>query len=58
VLATRLGTHAADLAAAGRHGTMVAMRGAKIDAVPLSEGCSEIRGVDDELYDVAQTFFG
>ena len=58
VLGTRFGVHAADLAAAGRHGTMVAMRGAKIDAVPLAEGCSEIRGVDPELYDVAQTFFG
>ena len=49
---------AADLAVAGRHGTMVAMRGAKIDAVPLAEGCAEIRGVDPELYGVAQTFFG
>jgi 6-phosphofructokinase 1 len=58
VLATRFGVHAADLAVAGRHGTMVAMRGAKIDAVPLAEGCAEIRGVDPELYDVAQTFFG
>ena len=58
VLGTRMGVHAADLAAAGEHGTMVAMRGAKIDAVPLSEGCSEIRGVDPELYNVAQTFFG
>ncbi len=58
VLATRLGAHAADLAAEGRHGTMVAMRRAEIVAVPLAEGCAEIRGVDPELYDVAQTFFG
>ena len=58
VLATRLGAKAADLAAEGQHGTMVAMRGAEIVAVPLSEGCAEIRGVDQPLYDVAQTFFG
>ncbi len=58
VLATRLGAKAADLAAEGRHGTMVAMRGADITAVPLAEGCAEIRGVDQALYDVAETFFG
>ena len=58
VLGTRFGTHAADLAAEGKHGVMVAMQGAKIVSVPLADGCSEIRGVDPELYDVAQTFFG
>jgi 6-phosphofructokinase 1 len=58
VLGTRFGVHAADLAESGRHGTMVAMRGAKIEAVPLAVGCSEIRGVDPDLYDVAETFFG
>jgi 6-phosphofructokinase 1 len=58
VLATRLGVKAADLAAEGRHGTMVAMQGAEMVAVPLAEGCAEIRGVDPHLFDVAQTFFG
>jgi len=58
VLGTRMGVHAADLAAAGEHGTMVALRGARIDSVPLAEGCSEIRGIDPDLYNVAQTFFG
>jgi len=58
VLATRLGAKAADLAAEGQHGTMVAMRNANIVGVPLAEGCAEIRGVDDELFSVAQSFFG
>ena len=58
VLATRLGAKAADLAVEGQSGVMVAMQGAKIVPVPLALGCSEIRGVDDEIYDVAETFFG
>jgi 6-phosphofructokinase 1 len=58
VLATRFGAKAADLAAEGQHGVMVAMRNAGIVGVPLAEGCAEIRGVDEELYRVAQSFFG
>jgi 6-phosphofructokinase 1 len=58
VLATRFGVKAADLAAEGQHGVMVAMRNADIVGVPLAEGCAEIRGVDDELFRVAQSFFG
>jgi 6-phosphofructokinase 1 len=58
VLGTRLGAKAADLAVAGESGLMVAMQGAQIVPVPLSVGCAEIRGVDPDLYDVAETFFG
>ncbi|MBU1866674.1 MAG: 6-phosphofructokinase, partial [Actinobacteria bacterium] len=58
VLATRLGAKAADLAAEGASGIMVALRGAAIVPVPLEEACADIRGVDAELYDVARTFFG
>ncbi|MEE9581860.1 MAG: ATP-dependent 6-phosphofructokinase [Acidimicrobiia bacterium] len=58
VLATRLGSKAAELAVAGESGVMVAMRGAQIVPVPLEEACAEIRGVDPELFDVASTFFG
>ena len=58
VLATRLGAKAADLAAEGASGVMVAMRGAEIVPVPLAEACADIRGVDDELFGVARTFFG
>ena len=58
VLATRFGTKAADLAIAGEHNVMVALRGAKIVPVPLEEACAEVRGVDLELFEVASTFFG
>ncbi len=58
VLATRFGVTAADLAAAGRYGEMVALRGTEMLGVPLAEACSGIRGVPDELVDVAATFYG
>lgn len=58
VLATRLGAAAADLAAEGKRGVMVALRGARIVEVPLAEACAEPRGVDAELYAVARTYFG
>lgn len=58
VLATRLGAAAADLAAEGKLRTMVALRGSQIVDVALEEGCSEVRGVDAELYAVARSFFG
>jgi hypothetical protein len=37
---------------------MVAARGTEIVPVPLAEACAEIRGVDETLFGVAQTFFG
>ncbi len=58
VLATRLGAAAADLALAGESGVMVALKSTQIEAVPLAEACAKIRGVDEELYRTAQTFFG
>ncbi len=58
VLATRLGVAAADYAAAGTSGVMTALRGTQIVPVPLEDACSGIRGVDEELYGVARTFFG
>ena len=58
VLGTRFGSRAADLAVEGASGVMVALRGAAIVAVPLEEACSGIRGVDEDLFDVARTFFG
>lgn len=57
VLATRLGVAAADFAIAGKTGVITAVRGMEIAAVPMEEACSEIRGVSDELYDTAATFF-
>ncbi len=58
VLATRFGVAAADLAIDRRSGLMVAARGTEIVPVPLAEACAEIRGVDETLFGVAQTFFG
>lgn len=58
VLGTRLGVAAADLAVAGTHSVMVAVKGPNIVPVPLDEACANIRGVDAATYDVAKTFFG
>ena len=58
VLATRLGVGAADFAIEGQSGVMAALRSESIVAVPLSEAVDSIRGVPDELYETAQSFFG
>jgi len=58
VLATRLGVGAADFAVEGRSGVMAALRSESIVAVPLSEAVDSIRGVPDQLYETAQSFFG
>jgi 6-phosphofructokinase 1 len=55
VLGSRLGVAAADLAAAGRFGRMVALRGTAIVDVPLEEACGAIRPVPAEVLDVART---
>jgi len=58
VLATRLGVGAADFAVEGQSGVMAALRSESIVAVPLSEAVDSIRGVPDELYETAHSFFG
>ena len=58
VLATRLGVGAADFAIEGQSGVMAALRSESIVAVPLSEAVDSIRGVPDELYETAHSFFG
>ena len=57
VLGTRFGAAAADLAIAGESRVMVAVRGGEMVAVPLAEACESIRGVDEDLYDLAAVFF-
>jgi 6-phosphofructokinase 1 len=42
----------------GEFGKMAALRGKDIVAVSLSEATDELKTVDDELYEVARTFFG
>jgi ATP-dependent phosphofructokinase / diphosphate-dependent phosphofructokinase len=58
VLATRFGLHAIDAAAAGRWGTMTALRGTEIQLVELSEATAELKTVPPSLYEEAEVFFG
>jgi phosphofructokinase-like protein len=58
VLASRLGVTAADFAIDGLTNVMVAIRGTEMVPIPLAEATSGIRGVPEELYATAQTFFG
>jgi phosphofructokinase-like protein len=58
VLATRLGLKAADAAHEARWGVMPALRGTRIELVPLSEAVADLRTVPVEDYEAAETFFG
>jgi phosphofructokinase-like protein len=58
VLATRFGIAAIDLASSGAWGRMVALRGSDIADCPLDEAVSDIKRVPDDLYEVAEVFFG
>jgi phosphofructokinase-like protein len=58
VLATRFGVAAIDAASDGKTGQMVALRGTEIVLIPLSEAVGEPKVVGDDLYAVAEVFFG
>jgi 6-phosphofructokinase 1 len=58
VLATRFGVAAMDAAAAGRFGTMVALRGGEIVETPLEQALGEPKLLDPALYETAGLFFG
>jgi ATP-dependent phosphofructokinase / diphosphate-dependent phosphofructokinase len=58
VLATRLGIAAIDAAHECRWGLMPALRGARIELVPLKEAVAELRVVPADEYEVAENFFG
>jgi 6-phosphofructokinase 1 len=58
VLGTRFGVAAMDAAAEGDFGRMVALRGTRIERVPLAEALAEPKLVDPELYETAEVFFG
>jgi len=57
-LATRFGLQAADAVAEGDFGTMMALRGTRIERVPLAEGTGQLKLVSPEEYAEAQVFFG
>jgi phosphofructokinase-like protein len=58
VLATRYGLKAANMVYAGAWGQMAALRGDRIEAVPLSAAVAQLKTVPDELYEQASAFFG
>jgi ATP-dependent phosphofructokinase / diphosphate-dependent phosphofructokinase len=58
VLATRLGLAAIDAAHDGRWGMMPALRGSRIELVPLRDAVAELRTVPPEEYEGAEVFFG
>ncbi len=58
VLGTRFGIFAAELVQKGEYGKMAALKGNKIIAVSLQDAVGKLKTVDDELYSVAEAFFG
>jgi 6-phosphofructokinase 1 len=58
VLATRLGAAAIDAAHQGRWGMMSALRGTRIELVPLEQAVKRLRTVPPEDYEVAESFLG
>jgi 6-phosphofructokinase len=58
VLATRLGAAAIDAVAERRWCTMTALRGQRVELVPLAEAVAELRTVPPEDYEAAAAFFG
>lgn len=58
VLATRFGIAAIDAANDGKFGKMVALKGTNIELIDLEEAVAKPKTVDDDLYAVAEAFFG
>jgi ATP-dependent phosphofructokinase / diphosphate-dependent phosphofructokinase len=58
VLATQMGVAAAELAIDGAWGQMTAFRDNAVRAVPLVDATRELKTVPEQLYRVAETFFG
>ena len=58
VLATRFGIKAYEMVIAAEWGRMAALRGNKILSVPLEEAVGGIKRLDEEIYSVAEVFFG
>ncbi|MCW2774273.1 MAG: ATP-dependent 6-phosphofructokinase [Nocardioides sp.] len=57
-LATRFGLQAIDAVADGDFGKMMALRGTRIERLPLIEGTAELKLVSPEEYAEAAVFFG
>ena len=58
VLATRFGIKAFEMVAAAEWGSMTAIHGNRIVSVPLDEALCERKQLSEEIYHVAEIFFG
>jgi 6-phosphofructokinase 1 len=58
VLATRLGVHAVEMVLRQEFGQMAAMRGLDMVSVPLETVADKAKPVNEELYRIAEIFFG
>jgi 6-phosphofructokinase 1 len=58
ILATRFGIKAYEMARQGEWGQMAALRGNRIVAVPLVEAVGELKRLDEDIYRIAEVFFG
>ncbi len=58
MLGTRFGISAVDLVHRKEFGKMVSLRGNKIVAIDLKEATSKAKRIDEELYEIAEVFFG
>lgn len=58
ILATRFGIKAYEMVREGKWGEMAAIRGNRIINVPLAEAVGELKRLDEEIYRVAEVFFG
>lgn len=58
VLATRFGVKAVEIVLEKRWGQMVSLRGNKVVSVPLDDAVRKVKKLDEEIYHVAEIFFG
>lgn len=58
ILATRLGLKAYELIREGKFGRMAALRGNRITSTSLDEALKDLKRLDEEIYRVAEVFFG
>jgi 6-phosphofructokinase 1 len=58
VLATRFGVKAVEVAFEKGWGQMVALRGGKVVSIPLDDAVQKLKRLDEEIYRVAEVFFG
>lgn len=58
ILGTRYGVRAVELIIEGKFGYVVCLKGNRIEEAPLEKVLGKIKPVDEEIYRIAETFFG